>query len=531
MSRDAGRRNRRLKNPRALSNRERIAREQGTVIKDRGGRLSVALVYANSYYIGMSNLGVHSLYSLLNSYRDIVCERVFLDSESLLSLETHRPLADFDVIAFSVSYELDYFNVVKILKESGLPLYAAERDGSHPVVITGGACITANPMPLSPFFDCLCIGEAETMIPPILAAAQKGGGRLAELAKLPGVYVPQCHKGEPVARQWLKNLDDFMASSVVITPDTELGDLYLLEVERGCGWGCRFCLVNSLFCPMRYHSVEKLLQKAKEGLKYRQRIGLVGPAVGAHPQIEELLRGLTKIGAGFSLSSLRVSPLADSLLEAVAAGGAKTITLAPEAGSQRLRDVINKRITKEDILRAVSKTAAKGIRQLKLYFMIGLPTETEDDINKLISLVLKCKEAADGAGGGCRMVINVSPFIPKPWTPFQWLPMAEVSVLNKRLDMIKKKLAAKGIMIRNESPAWSHVQGMLARGDKKIAAALADTQNVSLAGWRKAYEKQQISADYYTLEKRDTAQKLPWDIIDMGVSKEKLLAEMKKAIS
>ncbi|MFC1847002.1 radical SAM protein [Chloroflexota bacterium] len=535
MSRDTGRRTRRVKAPRVLSCRERLAREQGTIIKDWGGRLSVALVYPNSYYIGMSNLGVHTVYSLLNNYSDIVCERVFLDNESLHSLESRRPLADFDVIALSISYELDYFNVVSILKESGIPLYAADRNDSHPLVVAGGACITANPMPLAPFFDCLCIGEAEKIIPSLLETICRGDigrqGRLAELAKLPGVYAPQHCGGAPVVRQWLHNLDNFMAASVVLTPDTELGNLYLLEVERGCNWGCRFCLVSSVFCPLRYHSIGHLLEKAEEGLKHRQRIGLVGPAVSAHPQIEELLHKLTQMGAAFSLSSLRVSPLSDRLLDEVVKGGARTLTLAPEAGSQRLRDVINKRITQEDILRAVSGAAAKGIRQLKLYFMIGLPTETDDDIRQLIELVLECKDAVDKAGGGCRLVINASPFIPKPWTPFQWLPMAEIPVLNRRLDMLKKGLAARGVKVKSESPAWSHVQGALARGDTKIAAVLVNLEDVSLAGWRKALEKQQLNADYYTLERRDTAQKLPWYIIDMGVSRDKLVAEMKKAVS
>jgi len=531
MSRGVDRKAHWTKAPRALSRRERLAREQGTITKDRGGRLSVALVYPNSYYIGMSNLGMHSVYSLLNGYKDVVCERVFLDNESLLSLESRRPLADFDVIAFTVSYELDYFNVVNILKESGLPLYTADRNDSYPLIIAGGACITANPMPLSPFFDCLCIGEAEVIIPAMLETVCRGEDRLAELAKLPGIYVPQHYSGRPVVRQWLKNLDDFMAASVVLTPDTELESLYLIEVERGCGWGCRFCLVNSLFCPLRYHSIEKLLQKAQEGLKYRKRIGLVGPAVSAHPQGEEMLHGVREMGAGFSLSSLRISPLSDTLLDEVVKGGIKTLTLAPEAGSQRLRDVINKRITEEDVLRAVSEAAAKGIKQLKLYFMIGLPTETEDDISKLIELVTGCKEAVDRAEGGCRLVINISPFIPKPWTPFQWLPMAELPVLNRRLKRIKKDLQVKGVKVKSESLAWSHVQGVLARGDEKIAAILADMEDVSLAGWRKACEKQQFNTDYYTLEKWDTAQKLPWEILDIGVSRNRLIDEMKRAVS
>ncbi|GAH47464.1 unnamed protein product, partial [marine sediment metagenome] len=277
----------------------------------------------------------------------------------------------------------DYFNVAQILKASGIPLYAAERDERHPVVIAGGPCITANPIPLSPFFDCLCIGETEPIIPAILPILSEGiGGKrdelLKTLASVPGVYVPQ-HSRTPVVRQWAANLDDFPVTSTILTPDTELGDLYLIEVERGCNWGCRFCLVSTAFSPMRFRSVDKLIEQAQRGLKYRRRLGLVGPAVADYPQIEELLIGLNQMGAEFSLSSLRVGRLSDNLVKKIAKGGARTITLAPEAGSQRLRQVIKKGICEADILESTGKLAEQGIKQLKLYFMIGLPSETDED--------------------------------------------------------------------------------------------------------------------------------------------------------
>ncbi|MGD9118968.1 MAG: radical SAM protein, partial [Dehalococcoidia bacterium] len=280
--------------------RRRLSREQGAVVKDWGGRTPVALVYPNSYYLGMSNLGVHAVYSLLNSYDNIVCERVFWEGESPLSLESQRPLSDFAAIVFSVSYELDYFNIVSILKTSGLPLYAKERDESYPLIIGGGPCIMANPMPLSPFFDVLAIGEAEPLVPemlPVIGADASREGRLKSLSALSGVYVPQFYSGKPVERRWAKNLDDFPVASAVLTPDTELGDLYLIEVERGCNWGCRFCLVSQTFSPMRYRSIDGLLAQAEQGLKYRQRLGLVGAAVSSYPHIEELLPRLTEMGA------------------------------------------------------------------------------------------------------------------------------------------------------------------------------------------------------------------------------------------
>jgi radical SAM superfamily enzyme YgiQ (UPF0313 family) len=512
-----------------------ISREQGTIIKDWGGRLPIALIYPNSYYIGMSNLGVHAIYSLLNSYSSVVCERVFWDGKHNLSLESRRPLSDFAVLAFSISYELDYFNVVSILKASGIPLYAADRNDQHPLVIAGGACITANPIPLRPFFDCLCIGEAEPIVPVILSVLLQGSRQrddeLKALANLPGVYVPRYHSGNAITRQWAQNLDDFMVSSVVFTPDTELGELYLIEVERGCNWGCRFCLVSSAFYTMRCHSIGCLIDRARLGLKYRKRLGLVGPVVSDHPHIEELLPRLRQMGAGLSLSSMRVSPLSSRVLSELYKGGAKTITLAPEAGSQRLRYVIGKGISEDDILGAVAKVAGQGIKQLKLYFMIGLPSETDIDIEEMVALTLKCKDILDKSGTGCRLSLNVTPFVPKASTPFQWLPMSDLATLNYRLAMLRKQLTPKGIKLKSESTAWSQVQGALARGDARMAEVLADIEEISLAGWRKAIERQHLDIDFYVLDTWDVSQKLPWAMLDLGVSPAHLVCELNRAMA
>ena len=511
-----------------------LSREQGTIIKDWGGRIPFALVYPNSYYIGMSNLGVHAIYSLLNSYADVVCERVFWDNKlPALSLESRRPLSDFAVIAFSISYELDYFHVVQLLKSSGIPLYAAERDEGQPLVIAGGACITANPVPLAPFFDAICVGEAEPILPAVLSVLgfSRRGDRLQALAALPGVYVPQYHKGAPVIRQWAQNLDDFAVSSTVVTPDTELGDLYLIEVERGCSWGCRFCLVSGSFCPIRYRSMDRLLEQAELGLRYRKRLGLVGPVVCDHPEIEELLARLRRMGAGLAISSLRIASLSSTVLREMVKGGARTIALAPEAGSQRLRRVIRKGISEDDILAAVAKVAEQAVRQLKLYFMIGLPSETDADIEDIIALALKCKRILDGGKTGCRLILNVAPFVPKAGTPFQWLPMADLATLNQRLARLRRRLAPKGVQVKAESPAWSQVQGALARGDLKLAEVLAAVEEVSLAGWRRAVKKCHLDIDFYVLERWDTARELPWAMLDLGVGRHHLELELNRALA
>jgi radical SAM superfamily enzyme YgiQ (UPF0313 family) len=514
--------------------RRRLSREQGTVIKDWGGRIPIALVYPNSYYLGMSNLGVHAVYSLLNGYDNVVCERVFWEGENPISLESQRPLSDFATVVFSISYELDYFNVVSILRASGIPLYAKDRNESHPLVMAGGPCIMANPMPVSPFFDVLAIGEAEPLVPEMLPVIGEDVSRdelLKALSSLSGVYVPQYYSGKPVARQWVENLDDFPVASAILTPDTELGDLYLIEVERGCNWGCRFCLVSQTFSPMRYRSLESLLSQAEAGLKYRKRLGLVGAAVSSYPHIEELLPLLTEMGAKLSLSSLRIAPLSPVVLRELGKGGAKTVTMAPEAGSQRLRQLVKKGITEDDIIRAVEKVAEAGMRQLKLYFIIGLPSESDEDIEAIIKLTLACKNTIDKKRSGCRLTLNVSPFVPKAGTPFQWLPMAQPSVLNRRLARLKHSLMPKGIRVKGESPAWSQVQGVLARGDVELAKVLSDTEGLSLSAWRKAAEKHGIDIDFYANQRWNTDQKLPWDIIDLGTKAGYLESELARAVA
>jgi radical SAM superfamily enzyme YgiQ (UPF0313 family) len=515
----------------------RLSPETGAITKDWGGRLPIALIYPNTYYLGMSNLGIQTIYGLLNGYPDVVCERVFWERQTHpLSVESRRPLTDFAVLAFSVSYELDYFNIVPMLRASGLPIYAADRDERHPLIIAGGPCITANPAPLSPFFDCLCLGEAEPILPAMLPVLAEGiRGRRDELLKvlsrLPGIYVPACPPETTIARQWAKNLDDFATTSVIFTPDTELGDLYLIEVERGCRRGCRFCLVSTHFAPMRCRSLDALIEPARQGLRCRKRIGLMGPAVSDYPRIKELLAALNRMGAELSLSSLRINALSPDILDELVKGKVNTITLAPEAGSQRLRRLIGKGISDSDILEALDRIAKRGIRQLKLYFMLGLPSETDDDTEDIIKLTLAAKEILDRHRRPTRTTINLAPFVPKAGTPFQWLPMAPLPTLNRRLSRLKKSLPPKGILVRAESPAWSQIQGVLSRGDDRIAGALANMKEVSLAGWKKASAECQLDIDYYINQTWDTEQKLPWGMIDSGVKIEHLCAELQKALT
>lgn len=491
-----------------------IAREQGTVVKNWGWRLPIALVYPNRYYLGMSNLGFQTIYKLLNDRDDTVCERIFWEGgpPAPESVESARGLGDYSCAAFSFSYELDYLNLAPILRASGIPFNPDERTEDHPLLMAGGPAVTANPAPLAPIFDVIAIGEAEALLPaaiPVLAAGARRSETLHRLSSLPGLYVPSHHHGQAIKRQYLAKLNSCPTHSVVLTPDTELGELYLLEVERGCAWGCRFCLVSRVFCPPRFRSLDTLLNQAKEGLKYRRRIGLVGPVVTDHPQIEELLCGLQELGADFSLSSLRLKPLPTSLLKLIRQGGAESIALAPEAGSERLRRLIGKGFNEDDILGAVERAAF--FKQLKLYFMLGLPTETDEDAVAIAKLALKCKERA----GGARLSLNIAPFIPKAATPFERYGMTRAPVLEVRLNLISDGLRGSGIELKNESPEWSQVQTALSRGDGRLAEVLSGIETNSLAGWRRAVKKTGLDLASFVNDDWGKEIPLPWSMVEM----------------
>ena len=519
-------------------NSQLLSREEGTIIKDWGGRLPIALIYPNSYYVGMSNLGIQTIYKMLNDYRDVVCERVFHEKDDKhppTSVEASRPLSDFAVLAFSMSYELNYHNAVNVLKSSGIPPLAAERDGSHPLVIAGGPCMTANPMPLAPFFDCICIGEAEVILPAMLPVISEDSGEdrqalIEALAKLPGIYAPAFPPEKRVARQWARNLDNYTSVSTVLTQDTELGDMYLIEAERGCQRGCRFCMVNTAFAPMRFRSMENIIIRARQGLRHRQRIGLVGPAVADHPQIVEILAGIRQLGAELSISSLRIDSLNEDILQELSMGNTRTIAIAPEAGSSQLRKIINKGISDDDIFRAADMIGGQDFRQLKLYFIIGLPGETDKDIEDIITLTTSIKERLERRGSKARITLNAAPFVPKAGTPFQWLPMAPPDVLNDRLSVLRSSLPLKGIRLNEESPAWSHIQALLARGDSNISEVILKLEENTLSGWRRGVEECGIDMNHFVYQRWDTGMELPWALIDSGMKQEHLCREMEKAL-
>jgi radical SAM superfamily enzyme YgiQ (UPF0313 family) len=516
--------------------RERLAKENGATVKDWGGRIAVAIVYPNSYYIGMSNLALQTVYSLFNAYPDFVCERAFYDPPArdsrhpypVVSMESQRPLSDFAVLAFTLSYEFDYFNMVQTLKSAGIPLYSEQRDERHPLVIAGGACMLTNPAGVAPFLDAAIVGEGEEIIPSLVGAWRDGlyGDRdalLDEMAGLPGVYVPT---RPPIAgaieRQWVHDIASTEAYSTVLTEDTELSNMTLIEVARGCGRGCRFCIAGYVFRPPRYRPKEQLLGIVEHGLAHTPRVGLLGAAVADHPELSELVIGAHELGARVSVSSMRVDNLDPRVLRALAEGGTKTVTVAPEAGSERMRLAINKGVTEEQILEGAARVGEAAATRFKLYFMIGLPGEEDDDVYAMAALGNKIKDRLDAAGHGTRLVMSVSPTIPKPWTAYQYEVQAAPEVIKRRQGILKQHLAS-GIDLRSDSPMTARVDDVLSRADARLAPMLESMTDNSLGSYKRAIAEHGLDGPYPWEGERP-----PWFIVDVGMTERFLLREMDK---
>ncbi len=501
-----------------------IAQEQGVICKDWGGKLPIALAWPNSYRIGMSSLALHTLYRLFNDEPDVVCERLFWGyqrpprpDEPVLSLESQRPLEEFAAVAFTISYELDYFNIIHLLRRAGFPLLAQERDESWPLLIAGGPAVSANPEPLADIFDAFAIGEGEVMGPPLVDALWQVNDaprptayqRLAELA---GLYIPALNNG-PVARVWTRDINHRPTRTQIYTDQTEFGDRTLIEIARGCGRGCRFCLAGYLYRPMREMHPETILSVARRALKQRDRVGLVSAAVSDHSQIDQIATDLRRMGARLSASSMRVDPISEPLVRALAESGNQTLTIGPEAGSVRLRQVINKPQSDAQILQAVELAAKYNFPQLKMYFMIGQPTETEADIEAIVRLALEARRLFPR-----HVAINATPYVPKSHTAFQWSAMQPVERLENRLNYLREELKPNGVDVRSDSPAWAAVEGVLARGDRRLGRVLARMRQVNLRRWQQALAAEGLSQAEF-LRERSLDEPLPWEVVTPGVSR------------
>ena len=547
--------------------RDRLAREVGTVYKSHAGNVRFALAFPNTYYVGMSSLGFQTVYRVLNGLDGAVCERTFLPDPPeledvrrtgapLLTMESQTPVRDFDVLAFSVSYELDYVNLLRVLSLSRLDLTADERERGQPLVLAGGPAVTFNPEPLAPFVDAFVIGEAEEVLPELVNVLYNklNVGRtesLKALSGIEGVYVPRFYRpvyrsdgmlervdaleGAPprVKRRWVPELESYDATTAILTPETEFSNMVLAEVARGCGRQCRFCIAGYAFLPPRARAAERVLagihrteEKAQRRSIGHPRIGLVGASVFDHPSSLLVCRSLVERNRLFSISSLRADTLNRDIAETLHRGGHETLTIAPEAGSERLRLVLNKPMSDEEILGAAAIAWDGGFRRLKLYFMVGLPTETPEDVGGIASLVTRIAAMFRWR----RVTASVSCFVPKPWTPFQWAPMEEQKRLAEKLGAIRRALRPlKSVTVGGESAREAVVQGVLARGDRRLRDVLLAAHGQELS-WRMAFRESGTDPHFYAQRPRHEKEVFPWDHIDLGVRKDYLWREYERAM-
>jgi len=544
------------------SHKRFVDTEIGTIHKDTVGRIKVALAYPNSYHVGMSNLGFQSAYRLFNKIEHVVCERFFLPENGygttgrITTIESGSPVSEFDIIAFSVSFENDYPNILTLLEKAGLPLKSSDRGTPHPLVIAGGVTCFLNPEPVAPYIDLFLIGEAEAMLYRFFDFFEPETDRKTSLQTLarnvPGTYVPEfftptynrdgtiasfkpvCDVPDKISRTLLKDLSLEPTCSSIITPNTTFDSTFLIEVGRGCPHGCRFCGAGFIYRPPRFRPIDLLEKCMDQGMKVTDKIGLVGAAVSDLPGIEKLCEKSLKKDIRISFSSLRADTLTPELVSVLSKSKVKTATIAPDAGSNRLRKVINKGITEEDVLSAAETLVESGILNLKLYFMIGLPTETMDDVEEITVLCKKIKHTFLKSSRLKKRIgeitVSLNSFVPKPFTPFQWCGMDDVSTLKKKIKKVKtglKRIA--NVRVNADVPRWAYIQALLSRGDRKVAQILS-LAHKTRGNWAQTLKASPVNPDFYALRERSLDELFPWDFIDHGISKSFLKKEYKKGI-
>ena len=555
-------------------NRKDLIDRLQALYKDEDSRVTVnphagqkvAIVYPNTYFVGMSNLGLHIIYEEINLRNDNVCERIFLPEKKeleaydktktpLMSVETQRPMHQFDVVAFDVTFEMDYFHIPLMLRHGRVPIMGKDRTEFDPIVIAGGPCATFNPEPFADFIDAFIIGEGEGIVSRVLDIIRDGKMEgldrhaiLRQLANVSGVYVPSLYvpiysddgefKGYHIAEgapKTIKRHFEMLTSggeTVVATNYTEFGAMYIIEVARGCGRHCRFCMAGYCFRVPRVRPLEILKEGVDRAEKLGKKVGLMGAAISDYPEVDELVTYIRSKDMRYSCASLRADSLTQAVVDGLADSGQKTITIAPETGSERLRRVINKGISEEHLQNAATLSAKSGIQHMRLYIMIGLPTETDEDIEAIVGLAERTQAHMAEVGCKGRLTLSINPFIPKPFTPFQWMAMDNQKTVEKKLQYIKKALQKnRRIEVLVESPKEAYIQGVLARGDRRLGAVLAacaaDRGSKSFKAEMKAAG---LDMDEMNYRERSFDEFLPWSHLDMGMDEGYLEMEWKRSV-
>jgi radical SAM superfamily enzyme YgiQ (UPF0313 family) len=548
---------------------ETLSKEIGYVRKPHGDRARIALAFPNTYWVGMSNLGFQTMYRLFNAQDNVVCERVFLPPKQelaellaarapLLTLESQTPVGDFDVFAFSISFEWDYVNVLTLLRLAGIPARAAERSPRHPLIVIGGAVTFVNPEPLALFADVIAAGEGEVLVPAFgraLAAATDRPDLLRLLARERGFYIPSFYEPQygsdgtltaystipgadapvPVRKAALKTTEavDPPVTSI-FTPDTEFGSRFLIEIVRGCANLCRFCWAGYNYLPVRAFPTDRILDLAAAARAHASKVGLVSIALCDHPEIERILARLNEMGYSISPASLRLDDLTEPIVRVLRESGERTITIAPETGSDRLRRVINKTVTNDEILDRAELIFSSGIENLKLYYMIGLPTETDDDLVAIRELTLQIRDImlkhAKDRGHIGRVIASVNPLVPKPSTAYQWLPMEDPSIVEEKVKRLRGLTSnIDNVFFNIKSERHSFYQALLSLGDRRVAPAI-EAAEANGGDWRRAVADTGVDADFFVFRDRTSDSVLPWSIIDGGMKETFFRSELDKSL-